>query len=256
MNLRRKIFSLLLISVFTISVIGQDKKKLLENFVVSDWSIVKEAKNNLENLQGDIITDLIKLLDNTEKAKLTKTGSLIYPGADKFYGYGQIIDYDIDYISTRAGWLLEDLSFNDFGFSGIHLPSDEIEEFIKLNFPTYYNIPANRKRIETANPEELRNIIQQLAIKEAKQWWSQMNGAFSRLQALENALKSTDEKRQWKALFYLRNGTTHCVGLTKEVYYEQISKEVVRLSGSDVQRISENAKLILLDSKLEWLAIK
>jgi hypothetical protein len=69
-------------------------------------------------------------------------------------------------------------------------------------------------------------------------------------------LKSTDEKRQVKALFYIRNGISKCSGLTKDVYYDQLSREIVRLSGSDVQRISENAKLILLDTRLEWLSIK
>ena len=70
------------------------------------------------------------------------------------------------------------------------------------------------------------------------------------------ALKSFDEKRQVKVLFYMRNGETKCDGLTRDFYYEEISKEIVRLSGSDVQRISEHAKLILLDSKLDWLEMK
>jgi len=255
MNTKNLILSFLL--VFAVAGLkSQDKKKLLSDFTGTDWSLVKEAKSNLENLQGDVIGDLILLLDNSQKVKLQKTGSLIYPGAEKFYGYGQIIDYDIDYIAIRAGWLLEDLTFNNFGFSGIHLPSDDIVPFIKETYPSYYNIPANRKKVESASAEELRSIVQQLAIKAAKDWWTQSNKVFNRLSALDDALKSSDEKRQWKALFYMRNGTSRCTGLTKDVYYDEISREIVRLSGSDVQRISENAKLILLDTKLEWLNLK
>jgi hypothetical protein len=210
----------------------------------------------LEDLQGDIIPEVIKLLDRDDKVKVVNTGSLIYPGAEKFYGHGQILDYDIDYVSIRAGWLLEEIAFQNFGFTGIHLPESDLVNHIKMTFPNYYNNSSNRRKIESASGVELRSIAQSLSIKSAKEWWTNNKANFSRLEALVASLKSFDEKRQVKALFYLRNGTTSCKGLTKEVYYEEISKEIVRLSGSEVQRIAEHAKLILLDSKLEWLSMK
>ena len=51
----------------------------------------------------------------------------------------------------------------------------------------------------------------------------------------------------------MRNGTTKCTGLTKDYYIDNISKDIVRLSSSDTKRISENAKLILFDTKFMWL---
>jgi hypothetical protein len=255
----KKLYNLsatILVLLFCVSIHAQSSDKLLNDFTSTDWKSVKLAKSGLENLQAEIMPQLIKMLDNKSKSKLINTGSLIYPGAEKFFGHGQILNYDIDYIAIRIGWLIEEISFNNFGFSGIQLPKDELIGHIKITFPAYYNNSVNRKEIENASLETLRELAQTLSIKAAKNWWSNEGNSWNRLNALLAALKSFDEKRQVKALFYLRNGTTKCDGLTKDFYYEEISKEIVRLSGSDVQRIAEHAKLILLDSKLEWLTMK
>jgi hypothetical protein len=251
-----KLSNVIMLLLICLMAKTQIPAELMKSFKSTDWKAVKEAKSSIENLQKTAISDLVKLLDNTDKAKLTNTGSLIYPGAEKFFGHGQILDYDIDYLAIRAGWLLEEISFNNFGFSGIHLPKGELITNIKMTFPDYYNNSMNRKKLESASNAEIRTIAQNLSIKAAKTWWESEGSNWTRLDALLDALKSFDEKRQVKALFYLRNGTTKCEGLTKEFYYEEVSKEIVRLSGSDVQRISEHAKLILLDSKLDWLKMK
>lgn len=256
MNTRNRFIGVFLVSFIVLVLNAQDKKQLLSDFVSADWQKVKAAKIELENLQGNILPDLIQLLESKEKTKLTNTGSLIYPGAEKFFGHGQILDYDIDYIAIRAGWLIEEISFNNFGFSGIHLPQEEMGDFIRITFPDYYGNAANRKKIEGASQNELHSIVQDLAVNAAKLWWKDQGSNFTRLKSLVNALQSTDEKRQVKALFYLRNGTSKCDGLSKDVYYNELIREVGRLSSSDIQRISEHAKLILLDTKFEWLALK
>jgi hypothetical protein len=256
MNTITKFAGVLVISFIALVLNAQDKKQLLADFTGSDWQKVKESKISLENMQMIVIPDLILLLDKKEKVKLTSTGSLIYPGAEKFFGHGQILDYDIDYIAIRAGWLIEETAFQNFGFTGIHLPKDEMSDFIRITFPEYYSNPDNLKKIQLASQDELRSIIQDLAVRQTKKWWEEESVDFSRLNALVDALRSPDEKQQVKALFYMRNGTSKCDGLSKDVYYDLLIKEVGRLSSSDIQRISENAKLILLDTKFEWLALK
>lgn len=246
----------LLLSLSFVFVNAQASEQTLEEFKSEDWKVVKMAKLTIESQQAEAIPELIKLLDSDKKVKLSNTGSLIYPGAEKFFGHGQILNYDIDYIAIRAGWLIEEISFNNFGFSGIHLPKDELITHVKITFPDYYNNSSNRKKIESSTDAELRVLAQKLSVDAVKDWWKAEGKDWSRLNALVDALKSFDEKRQVRVLFYMRNSESHCDGLTKEFYYEEISKEIVRLSGSDVQRISEHAKLILLDSKLEWLEMK
>jgi len=168
-------------------------------------------------------------------------------------GHGQMIDYSVDNLSIRAGWLLEEITFNNFGFTGIHLPDDNLVSFIKVTFPDYYNNSNNRRRIETSSSAELSRLIHKLSLQAAKEWWKKEKDSWTRLKGLEDALKSFDEKRQVKALFYIRNGATKCTGLTKEYYYNHIAKEIVRLSGSETLRVSEHARWILFDSKLTWL---
>lgn len=241
------------IFLFSVLVAQTNVDQLIGDFKSADWKVVKSAKEQLENIGKAAIPDIIKILDRDEVVRLQNTGSLIYPGAEKFYGHGQIVDYDIDNLSIRAGWLLEEISFNNFGFSGYHLSDNELIGFIKITFPEYYNNTTNRKKLETSSFPELRGIIHILSVKNVKKWWENEGNDWNRLDALVESLQSFDEKRQVKALFYLRNGTTRCEGLTKDYYIDNISREIVRLGSSDVKRVSEHARLILFDSKFTWL---
>jgi len=256
--INKGIIAAFLLSVMTLFHVNaqSDIGQIIKDFVGNDWTVVSAAKEKLENYEAKAIPQIMLLLENNTVNKLKNTGSLIYPGAEKFFGYGQIIDYDIDNISIRAGWLLEELTFNNFGFTGVHIPEEDLVGFIKLTFPDYYNNSTNRKTIETSSAVDIRKIIRQLSIRNAKEWWQLESNSWTRLNALSKALISFDEKCQVKALFYMRNGDTKCTGLTKDYYIDNISKEIVRLSTSDTKRISENAKLILFDTKFLWLENK
>lgn len=237
---------------------GQEKEinTLFKKFQSADWETVAKAKENLENYEGNCIHGLVALLKVNSVKKLENTGDLIYPGAERFFGHGQIIDYDIDKIDIRAGWLLEDLTFQNFGFTGIHLESSALVNYIKFNFPKYYNNSKNRQMVEKATDKEKRDIIRKLSIQQAEAWWDAEEEGWNRLNALTEALNSTDEKRQAKALFYIRNGKTKCTGLTEESYEEKIKPVIIELSKSPLKRISEQSKLILLDTDFDWLALK
>jgi hypothetical protein len=257
MKKMRPFFAVTFCIFITCNAVAQsDIAGFINDFTSDDWKVVRDAKFKLENLEAAAIPEIIKLLDREDTVKLTNTGSLIYPGASKFYGYGQMIEYDIDKLAIRGGWLLEDLTFNNFGFSGCHLAPEDQMNFIKITFPEYYNNANNRKVLEASSEAELGKIIFKLSVKNTKEWWAAEGKSWNRLQALSQALRSFDEKRQVKALFYLRNGETKCTGLTKEYYFENIAKEIVRLSSSETQRVSEHALNILSDTKLLWLENK
>lgn len=234
----------------------QSVDELIKDFQSNDWPTVIKAKENLENLEGKSIPELMNLLDSCSINKLQNTGDLIYPGAEKFYGHGQIIDYDIDDMCIRAGWLLEEISFQKFGFDGVHIQEDRLISYIKYNFPDYYNSKDNKDKLEKSTTPEKRSLIKDLSIKKAQDWWKKESKDWNRLNALVDALKSDDEKRQVKALFYIRNGRTQCTGLTKSYYEKNIHGIINELSKVQTKRVSEHAKLILLDMNYEWLKIK
>ncbi|MBN1415167.1 MAG: hypothetical protein JW973_08720 [Bacteroidales bacterium] len=229
---------------------------LLSQFKSADWPAVLKAKEKIENMEGAGIPQLMSLLDDFSVRRLKNTGDLIYPGTKKFYGHGQIVTYDIDEICIRAGWLLEDLSFQSFGFSGIHLPDNELNDFIRNNFAEYYNRSGNRQEFENMSANEKRKLIRSLSIKAAQTWWNKKSENWNRLDALVDALKSDNEKCQVKALFYMRNGKTRCSGLTREFYKTNLESVVRILAKDDLKRISENAKLILMDIDFEWITMK
>jgi hypothetical protein len=238
---------------------GNDEKmieEIVREFLSDDWPTVLSAKEKLENLESASIPYMVKLLDEPGEKKLRNTGDLIYPGAERFFGHGQIIDYDIDKISIRAGWLLEELTFQNFGFSGIHLLEAELVDFIKFTFTEYYNNSINRKQLEKMNALEKRELIKSLSIKRTRDWWKNNSASFNRLSALVEALTSSDEKRQVKALFYLRNGKTSCHGLDKTFYKNNLENIIANLAKVDLKRVSEHAKLILFDKEYEWLSLK
>lgn len=248
---------LILIRIPLIAQTSNEQLTVLQrNFLSTDWPSVLNAKEMIENLGPAGIQNVIAMLDNCAIHKLRNTGDLIYPGAERFFGHGQIIEYDIDFVCVRAGWFLEELTFMNFGFSGIHLPDDEMAVFIKRNFPDYMAVEANRLKVDSLDEAGRSNLIRTLSIEKAKTWWLSSSKQWSRLNALEQALKSNDEKSQVKALFYMRNGATACKGLTEKFYKSRLSKVVETLSKSKTGRVSENAKLIMLDSGFAWLKMK
>jgi hypothetical protein len=231
-------------------------EKLFSEFKSTDWPTVLKAKESIENMEAAGIPQLISLLNDFSVRKLKNTGDLIYPGTRKFYGHGQIVDYNIDEMCIRAGWLLEDLTFQNFGFAGIYLPENELNAFIQFNFSEYYNNSHNKQGLENMSVSEKRKVIRSLSIKNAQAWWTLKSAKWNRLDALVDALLSTDEKCQVKALFYMRNGKTYCSGLTQTFYQANIEGIVRNLAKNDLKRISENAKLILMDIDFEWLEMK
>lgn len=231
-------------------------KTFEKDFLSDDWHTVLKAKENIENLGSYGISDLIVMMNDCRTIKLRNTGDLIYPGAERFFGHGQIIDYDIDVACIRAGWLLEEITFNNFGFSGIHLPAGELTTFISRNFPRFTLAVGNQEKVNELDEEGRRSLICDLSIENARQWWQNSSKEWTRLNALEQALNSDDEKSQVKALFYLRNGVTVCKGLSQKFYKSNLSKIVERLSKSETGRVAENAKLIMLDSDFTWLDLK
>ncbi len=256
--MKKKLLTVVMVCGYIFTGLGQEQpvSSLLKDFQSDDWQTVSRAKESLENMEGKSIPELINLLSSGSLIKLQNTGDLIYPGAERFYGHGQIIDYDIDDIAIRAGWLLEDITFQRFGFDGVHMQEDRLDNFIKNNFPGYFESPGNKDKLEKISASEKRRLIKELSIKNAREWYEKESKNWNRLGSLVSALRSDDEKRQVKALFYIRNGRTQCTGLTKSYYKKKMHHIVVELSKVDIKRVSEHAKLILLDTNYEWLKMK
>src|SRR5689334_142202 len=90
---------------------------LIRDLRAADWQTVYDAHERLVALRQEAIPALLELADSREIVKLTNTLDLSYPGAANFYGHGMLLSYDIVCLGVRAGWVLDDLTFQSFGFS-------------------------------------------------------------------------------------------------------------------------------------------
>ncbi len=188
----------LIVVLLTQFSLAQDSTEMLSK---ADWPKVVQAARSLEGRQEHAIPNLLKLMDREEKVKLVHTADLIYPGADKFYGHGLMIDYDLDWLPARAGWVLETITFQDFGF-------------------------------RQARTQAQR----QAAAQKARAWWVKQKG-WKRGPALVEALRSKSVVRQEQALGYLRYPTGPCRGVDPRYYQDVILPAVRQLSSAQAKSL-------------------
>jgi hypothetical protein len=235
------------------------KKAKLETlrteFTSSKWSEVRAAKEAMESMQTEAIPVLISLLDRYEHVKLQDTADLIYPGAKEFWGHGGIIDYDIDWLSVRAGWALEDLIFQSFGFREGAIDEGALLKAVmagKADSPLSDVLPME-------SDPELKRERRKRAASVAEGWWTRSGDSWNRLTALLDALKSGNPARQVTALNWLRFGETRCDGLSKKTFTQSMLPEVRRLTGSADPGVKEQADYLLRDfesNEWYWLHLK
>jgi len=228
---------------------------LSTQFTSSDWSTVRVAKDALESLQVQAIPVLVALLGRDEYVKLQNTADLIYPGATEFWGHGGIVDYDIDWLSVRAGWALEDLTFQNFGFREGTIDHDAL---LKAVMSGKADVPLSS--VVGLKPDAaVKRDRRSRAVAAATSWWTRASNGWNRLAAVIDALKSGDAARQVTGLNWLRHGKTPCVGLGKGTFTETILPEVRRLTTSEDSGVKEQADYLVRDFESKewyWLSLK
>ncbi|RKR05273.1 hypothetical protein C8C83_4614 [Flavobacterium sp. 90] len=215
----------------------------------SFYGNVSPAKKELENYQKDIIPELIKLLKDTTFSKLTGTADLIYPGTTTFYGRGEYLPYNIDWISIRSGWLLEDLTFQDFGYKNIDVTDETLMKLSEENYNDYikkgsYELDWKNKTIEERTAQYRKNIS-----LNAKKWWKENGKKWNRISAIKEALESNNENRLSNVFQYLRFGESKSDNLTVEIFNNEIKPIIVSLKKtSKFPEIQEQIESILVET--------
>jgi len=218
---------------------------------------VSQSKNKLVNLGEQTIPKLIEVLNDTSFVKLTNTGDLIYPGATEYYGHGYIIDYDLDWVSVRAAWVLEEITFKDFGYKQNQISEDDLLELRKTNYESDYLEKGIYKVVfkDSTNVDILKEYRRELAAS-VLTWWDTAQAGWTRFNALKEALNSSNSNRQHKALHYLRFEKTNCDGLTKDSFDKELKPLVQKIRRNGKDGTDLQARLLLSDSEYYWLKIK
>ena len=190
-------------------------KHLIENLNSADWWTVFHAKDSQVQLEKEAIPYLIANLNSENKfVKLTCTADLIYPGSDKFYGHGWSINYNLDWLCIRSGWVLEDITFQDWGFNNYQNDSNNVLKLKEL-------------------------------IAKTNAWWAADSSSWTRLIGITDALKSNNIHTQGKALQYLIRGDFCIDGLTKNYFDKELRPTINILMTSQDSSINEDAKTLL-----------
>jgi hypothetical protein len=225
-------------------VIGLNDRRLLQlidDFSDNDWTKVYTAKDTLEMFEAKSLPYLFDLLsrDNTY-IKLTNTEDLIYPGTTEFYGHGWNIDYDIDWMTIRAGWAIEEITFQNFGFKENWITDDSLWEIAKDSIK-YQQYTATRKypfKVDSSKVEKVEEIK-----AKAINWWTENRDSWTRIKGITEAIESNDTIRQMNALYYLRSGG-RIKGLNRKVYRDIVEQRVAQLRLSQSMSVQFEADMV------------
>jgi hypothetical protein len=169
--------------------------KLRERFVGSDWRKVQRAAAKIESADRAGASALLAMLRRNRRVRLSNTDGLIYPGAARPSAEGRVIQYELDWTADRVGWVLEALTFEDFGFA-----SDSTDGVAREG------VAAQRRA---------------RAVRSARSWWRERRARWSRLDAVRDALAGNVD-RQRRVLHWLRFGTTPCKGFDVPFFYGEV----------------------------------
>lgn len=215
----------------------------INKFVHSEWSRVGEAEEMLREKPNEAMPLLVELLDYDVKVKLRNTADLIYPGATKFYGHGWVIDYDLDWITVRAGWLIEKLTFHDFGFSDGAIKEEVLLAATKAGLR---DVALNKVITRKLNEKE-RKEHRARAVARMKAWWKANQHGWSRWSSLKLALQSKNTRDNLMALKWLQFAEfgDYVEGFNRVSFDEDIFPLIRGLSDSDDGNVSKEAKSLL-----------
>jgi hypothetical protein len=187
-------------------------EELIQDLSSDYWPRVWTAELRLESRQAEAVPALIKLTKSTSYVRLRETFDLIYPGARTFYGHGYIVDYDLDWLSARAGWALENLTFQNFGFSRGVIDHDAM---FKATVTGKADKPL-QDVVDLKQDPVAQRKLREGASDRANSWWTQQRPNWSRQNAVIEALTSQDPVRAEHAMNWVRNGTTRCEGFNPD----------------------------------------
>lgn len=226
--------------------------KMISQLRQADFGAIYQVKDSLVNRGAEAMPKLIGMLKDTSFVRLGNTGDLIYPGADKFYGHGGVIRYDIDWVSVRAAWIIEEITFQSFGYHDLSISEEKLMKFHKQDYKSYFQSGYHKIDFKNKTPRQRLIAYRVVLADSVAKWWNVNASNWTRLQGIKDALASSNEERQALALHYLRFEETTCKGLNLETYQKELEPLVQRIKNSKSEQ-ARQAKMLLDDNEFYWL---
>lgn len=211
--------SLLLAQLLLLPGQADEIRDLTTKLCSRDGNEMFSAAGSLCELEARSIPRLIELLDHDQRVKPTTPPWTVamYIGHGGISGCFMFLPYGLNEIQIRAGWVLEDITFQDFGFRG----------------PSAYKEHTASERAAS--------------VALAKQWWSHVPAGSQRLDFLRLALLGS-RNSQLNALGYMsrRERSGPCPGLTEDYYRRELHPIIRQMMHSPDAFVRESAAAIWL----------
>lgn len=198
---------------------------------------IQPARRALERYEQAAIPKIIPLLYSKAFPGIADNPYLIYPSSPELpSNHSYIIPYNLDWLSIRAGWLMEELTFMNFGYK---TALDEKKYAVIAAYPyrgneevPWINAPTKASLLKTRKP-----MADAVAA-----WWQKNKATFTRIGALKEALQSNNTKRQITALNYLIYGFRNEEEPLTSKYLKEIRPLVLALKKSENKSIVQDAE--------------
>jgi hypothetical protein len=188
---------------------------------------IEDATSGLVNYQTLALPKLISLLYNTTRLDSDPGDPYTVLATGNYEGHFKVgtIPYNFDWLSIRAGYVIESLTFIDFGYASS----------MKITDGKNGNIKITWNKVATA--ESLKKDRKLMADKVVA-WWNKNKATWSRFNELKTALQSKDKAYINRAVDFIYGGETKCDGFTKETYEKEIKpllKEILNTADKELK---------------------
>lgn len=183
----------------------------------SEWDTVEDAARKTERGGRASIPSLLEMMDDERYIPLQHTAGLGYPGGKDFFAHGFLADCPLNWLPARAGWVLEKITFEDFGFS---VGSEERDRIWKQVAPMRARGDSEEQIDAFVKADELAKVVPRARKSRAlaRAWWSKRQTDWTRFRGIQDALNSDNPIRQHRALDFLANTDNICDGLTLQSF--------------------------------------
>lgn len=239
----RYIYLLILLLSYSFCFSQSRLARELELFKSKNFDEVYSARKYLIELHNEeVISGLVEMLKDSSYVQLENTADLIYPGAKKFYGHGWYVRYDIDWISARAGWLLEEITFQNFSLLKNQI---SYEDLLKIS--------DNKLVLKSKDAKSRIILYRQIISEKVEKWWIESKNNWTNYNALTEALNSYNTYRWDLAIQYLRFGDYIFENLNIESYTKEVKPKLIEINKSkNSESAAFQTELLLNDKENYW----
>lgn len=192
----------ILLSLFFINIYFAQKiniDSLISEINQNDFQRILRAKERISQIPKIAIPNLIKNMNNISYSEIYNQKPYNIPGSEEIFDCGTFLNYDINWISVRSAWILEEITFQEFGFYDLDISTIQLVK----QYEEVYKKKFDSKLIRNSTSDKRKKILQKILAKKVENWWKENENYWSTFIGVKEALTSKSYNRMENALIFL-----------------------------------------------------